>query len=99
MTRDPGLYPSLDIFDPERFLDVEGNLENYGADSSLEEGLHTFHVSDNKPVHSLAHPYQTFLAPIVCRVCPGLYFTIWIVITMILYCLLSAKINKGQRQG
>lgn len=55
----------------------------------LEEGPHTFHVINNKLAHPLASAHRTFLRLIVRRIRPGLHFTensIWIAITMILYC-------------
>jgi len=63
----------------------------------LEEGPHTLHVLDNKPIHFLAGTFLTF---IVCRICPGLYFadnSIWIAIATTLYCfeIKKAKDKNG----
>lgn len=92
MTRDPDLYPSPDTFDPERFLDDEGNLKNSGTDS-IPFGF------GRRSAHLPCSP-KTFSTLIVYRICPGLYFaenSIWIAIATILYCfeIKKAKDENG----
>lgn len=65
----------------------------------LEEGPHTLHVLDNKPVHFLVDTRETFLTLIVCRFCPGLYFaesSIWLAIATVLYCF---EIKKARDEN